>query len=55
MSEEVYLKACETVAEASAGNRAYFQFYNSERRHQGMNRQIPDRGYTGSVEWPQAA
>mgnify|MGYP001820349957 FL=1 len=53
--EEVYLKAYETVAEARAGIGTYLEFYNSERRHQGINRQTPDRVYWGSVEWPQAA
>jgi len=53
--EEVYLKAYETVAEARAGIDTYFQFYNSERRHQSMNRQTPDQVYTGNVEWPRAA
>ena len=53
--EEVYLKAYETVAEARTGIGTYFQFYNSERRHQSMNRQTPDQVYTGKVEWPQAA
>lgn len=53
--EEVYLKAYETVAEARNGIGTYFQFYNSERRHQSMNRQTPDQVYAGNVEWPQAA
>ena len=53
--EEVYLKAYETVAEARTGIDTYFQFYNSERRHQSMNRQTPDQVYMGNVEWPQAA
>jgi len=53
--EEVYLKAYETVAEARTGIGTYFQFYNSERRHQSMNRQTPDQVYAGNVEWPQAA
>jgi len=53
--EEVYLKAYESVAEARAGIGTYLKFYNSERRHQGINRQTPDQVYWGSVEWPQAA
>lgn len=53
--EEVYLKSYETVAEARAGIGTYLEFYNSERRHQGLNRQTPDQVYWGSVEWPQAA
>ena len=53
--EEVYLKAYETVAEARTGIGTYFQFYNSERRHQGMNRHTPDQVYMGNVERPKAA
>jgi putative transposase len=53
--EEVYLKAYETVAEARQGIGTYFEFYNSERRHQSLNRQTPDQLYRGKVEWPRAA
>ena len=53
--EEVYLKAYETVAEARQGMANYFQFYNRERRHQGLNRQTPDQVYEGSRMWPVAA
>ena len=53
--EEVYLKAYESVAEARAGIGTYLEFYNSERRHQGINRKTPDQVYWGSVEWPLAA
>jgi putative transposase len=53
--EEVYLKAYETVAEARQGIGTYFEFFNSERRHQSLNRQTPDQLYRGEVEWPRAA
>jgi putative transposase len=53
--EEVYLKAYETVAAAREGIGAYFNFYNSERRHQGLDRKTPDQVYMGGVEWPKAA
>ncbi len=53
--EEVYLKAYETVAEARAGIRSYFNFYNSERRHQSLNRQTPDQVYLDDIQWPAAA
>ncbi len=53
--EEVYLKAYETVVEARTGIGTYFQFYNSERRHQSMNRHTPDQVYMDNVEWPQVA
>jgi len=43
--EEVYLKAYDDIriARASLGN--YFEFYNSERRHQSLDRQTPDQVY----------
>jgi putative transposase len=53
--EEVYLHAYESVAEATAGLARYFAFYNAERRHQGLNRQTPDRVYAGNNRWPEAA
>jgi putative transposase len=53
--EEVYLKAYETVAEARQDMANYFRFYNRERRHQGLNRQTPDKVYEGSMMWPAAA
>ena len=53
--EEVYLKAYETVAEARQSMANYFRFYNRERRHQGLNRQTPDKVYEGSMMWPAAA
>jgi len=37
--ERVYLKAYKTLAEARAEIGTYFEFYNSERRHQSLNRQ----------------
>ena len=53
--EDVYLRAYETVYEARQGIGTYLKFYNSERRHQGLNRQTPDEVYQGDVKWPQAA
>lgn len=41
--EEIYLKAYENVKEARRGIAAWFQFYNTQRRHQSLNRQTPDR------------
>ena len=43
--EEVYLRAYDTVAEARAGLRKYFGFYNSQRTHQSLDRQTPDQVY----------
>lgn len=53
--EEVYLKAYESVTEARQGIGAYFQFYNAERRHQGLNRRTPEQMYTGDNLLPLAA
>lgn len=53
--EGVYLKAYESVTEARQGIAAYFQFYNAERRHQGLNRNTPEQMYTGDNVLPLAA
>ena len=53
--EDVYLKAYETVSDARDGIGTYLKFYNSERRHQSLDRRKPDQVYLGNVEWPQAA
>jgi putative transposase len=53
--EEVYLKAYDSVTEAREGIGTYLEFYNTERRHQSLNRQTPDQFYWGNLEWPRAA
>jgi putative transposase len=53
--EDVYLKAYETITDARDGIGTYLNFYNSERRHQSLNRKTPDQVYLGNVEWPKAA
>jgi len=53
--EEIYLRAYDSVTEARHGIGWYFRLYNSERRHQGLDRQTPDQAYAGEREWPQAA
>jgi len=40
--EDVYLKACSSVAEARQGLREYFDFYNRQQRHQSLARRTPD-------------
>ena len=45
--EEVYLKAYEDVADARAGIGAWIEYYNSERRHQSLNRLTPGEVYDG--------
>lgn len=53
--EEVYLKAYESVTEARQGIGTYFQFYNAERKHQGLNRKTPEQMYAGDNLLPLAA
>ena len=43
--EDVYLKAYESVSEARKGLADYFEFYNSKRRHQGLDYKTPDEVY----------
>lgn len=43
--EEVYLKAYDSVAEARQSLGSYFEFYNTERRHQSLGKQTPDTVY----------
>jgi putative transposase len=43
--EEVYLRAYEDIGTARALLRRYFEFYNTERRHQSLDRQTPDNVY----------
>ncbi len=43
--EDMYLRAYESPAALHRGLTQYFQFYNSERRHQTLNRQTPDTVY----------
>jgi putative transposase len=47
--EEVYLKAYEDIRRAKSSLREYFTFYNSQRRHQSLDRQTPDQVYYNSV------
>lgn len=53
--EEVYLKAYENTREARAGIGAYFEYYNTARRHQGLDRQTPDEAYFHHLDLPKAA
>ncbi len=43
--EEVYLRAYDSIAEARASLGRYFAFYNTERRHQSLDRRTPDSLY----------
>jgi putative transposase len=43
--EEVYLKAYESITHARKSLGVYFNFYNTERRHQSLDRRTPDSLY----------
>jgi putative transposase len=47
--EEVYLKAYETISEARRELAAYFDFYNTRRRHQGLEGRTPDEVYWSTL------
>lgn len=53
--EEVYLTAYDNGTQARQGLADYFVFYNSRRRHQGLNRRTPDEVYHHNQPLPQAA
>lgn len=45
--EEVYLHAYEDAREAARRISRYFAYFNTERRHQGLDRQTPDAVFYG--------
>jgi putative transposase len=53
--EDVYLKAYSSLAEARQGLREYFEFYNSQRRHQSLDRRTPDDVYWTTLPQRQVA
>lgn len=57
--EEVYLHAYDSIPEARAGIRRYFDFYNQRRKHQGLDNQTPNTVYyqtaTAKFEAPMGA
>jgi putative transposase len=53
--EDVYLRAYETPAALRIGLTHYFQFYNTERRHQALNRRTPEAVYCADPEVEKAA
>jgi hypothetical protein len=53
--EEVYLKAYESIHEARESLNAYFEYYNCERRHQGLDRKTPYEVYWGTLPQQRAA
>jgi putative transposase len=53
--QDVYLKAYSSIAEARKGLRDYFEFYNSKRRHQSLDRRTPDDVYWSILPQMQVA
>ena len=53
--EEVYLKGYESLSAARKGLKAYIEFYNQERRHQGLDSKTPDEVYWSTVPGIQVA
>lgn len=45
--EEVYLHAYEDAQQAKKGISDYLNFYNGERRHQGLDRKTPNQVHSG--------
>ena len=45
--ENVYLKGYETIPDAEAGLKEYFEFYNTQRRHQSLGYKTPWVIYSG--------
>jgi len=43
--EEVYLRAYDSIGDARISLAIYFEFYNSKRRHQSLDRKTPDTVY----------
>ncbi len=53
--QDVYLKAYSSIAEARKGLSEYFEFYNSQRRHQSLDRRTPDDVYFSTLPKTQVA
>ena len=47
--EEVYLQACNSVAEARSSIGRYLEFYNGRRPHSALDRRTPDQAYYNSL------
>ena len=52
--EEVYLKAYDSVNDARINIRKYIDFYNTQRKHQSLDK-TPDQAYFGTIELHAAA
>ena len=53
--EDVYMKAYGSLTEAKHGLTAYFEFYNSRRRHQGLDDRTPNEVYWTTLPKRQVA
>ena len=53
--EEVYLKGYESIPEARRELAAYFDFYNTRRRHQGLKDRTPDEVYWSTLRTERTA
>jgi putative transposase len=53
--EDIYLRAYGSLVEARHGLAAYFEFYNSRRRHQGLDDKTPDEVYFTTLPQMQVA
>jgi len=53
--EDVYLKAYDSIPAVREGLAMYFEFYNSRRRHQSLDRRTPDNVYWSTLPQKQAA
>lgn len=53
--EDVYLKAYDSIPDVREGLKTYFEFYNSRRRHQSLDRRTPDSVYWSTLPQKEAA
>jgi putative transposase len=53
--ENVYLHGYESISAARQGLREYFEFYNTQRRHQSLDRRTPDNVYWSTLPQIQVA
>ena len=47
--EDIYLKGYDSIGAARQGLKTYFDFYNSQRRHQTLDRRTPDEVYWSTL------
>ena len=43
--EYIYLNPCDNAIELRKGIEKFMQYYNTERHHQGIDNEIPERKY----------